>query len=133
MTQTATTRDDHHQERTKVLRYMRGSSREVLEQDRVLRSFLSSRADISRSFTFFDVTSEWERKRHGYERLLRSISDGEGDVVLVTEVERLGNICDLFLLSSLTEKCGVEICTPQTSWIDHSVGPDVRKPLTTNE
>jgi DNA invertase Pin-like site-specific DNA recombinase len=112
---------------------MRGSTREVLEQDKVLRAFLSSRADISGYFTFFDVTSAWERKRHGYEQLLRSISDGEGDVVLVTEVERLGNICDFFLLSCLTDNCGVEICTPQTNWIGHSVGPDVRKPLTTNE
>lgn len=118
MKQTANSNNGHHPVGARVLRYMQGSKSEVLQQDEALRAFIRSRADIVDGyFTFWDLTSTWPKERLGYERLLKSIRDGDGDVVLVTDLERLGNVCERFVLTSFADTYGVRICTPQTGLI----------------
>jgi DNA invertase Pin-like site-specific DNA recombinase len=95
----------------RVLRYLRGTARQVLQQKQALSAYLVARKDVGEVRTFMDVCP-LKGTHSGYAALERSIRERKCDIVLVSEMNRLGrNAVKLFELFKLAEQNGVEIHT----------------------
>jgi DNA invertase Pin-like site-specific DNA recombinase len=107
-----TTNSDDRSKQTNVLRYLRGTTSEVLEQERTSRALLAN-VDWHDMLTFFDVTNGQQRKRPKYAALKKSMRDGVGNLLLVTDLSILSRRpSEIRRFFKLAEQCGVQIRTP---------------------
>jgi DNA invertase Pin-like site-specific DNA recombinase len=93
----------------RILRYLRGTSDQILRQERAHAAFLSANPARQVARTFCDANGA-NRSRPGLAALENAMRAGEGDIVLVADLSRLHrNLLDHIRFQLLADRCGLEI------------------------